>query len=76
MSKLRLIWGDIAQVEDKNVWIRTRATKREMEAFYQSVLNGMEIEQKRIIKLIWDYDFKPEEDWVNDIIALIKGENK
>jgi hypothetical protein len=33
-------------------------------------------ERERIIKLLWDYDFKPDDDWTNDIIALIKGENK
>lgn len=33
-------------------------------------------ERERIIKLLWDYDFPPGEDWTNDLIALIKGENK
>jgi hypothetical protein len=78
VSKLRVIWGDIAQVEDKNVWIRTRATKREVEAFYRSVLNGMEIEQKRIIKLLEEQAAVTGyvEIELGKLIALIKGENK
>lgn len=37
---------------------------------------GIIHERERIIKLILDYSFESGYDWHNDIIQLIKGENK